>query len=89
MQLGSLYAVLLSFIFYHVCPEGQRSADACRPTQCSLACRQEPSPKNGILRRVRPIFRPVTFLVSFGVVLVEFGVVLVAPRTGRCVKVAY
>ena len=34
------------------------------------------------------IFRPVTFLVAFGVVLVAFGVVSVAPRTGRCVTVA-
>ena len=38
--------------------------------------------KNGILRRTSPIFRPVTFLVAF-------GVVLVAPHTGRCVTVAY
>ena len=53
-------------------------------------------PKNGIIRRTSPIFGPVTFLVAFGVVwvafgvvLVAFGVVLVAPRTGRCVTVAY
>ena len=35
------------------------------------------------------MFRPVTFLVEFRVVLVAFGGVLVAPRTGRCVTVAY
>ena len=46
-------------------------------------------PKNGILRRTNAIFRPVTFLVAFRVVLVAFGVVLVAPRTGRWVTVAY
>ena len=60
-------------------------------------------PKNGIIRRTSPIFRPVAFLVAFGVilvafgvvlvafgvVLVAFGVVLVAPRTGWCVTVAY
>ena len=44
---------------------------------------------NGILRRTSHIFRPVTFLLAFGVVLVAFGVVLVASRTGRCVTVAY
>ena len=44
---------------------------------------------NGILRRTSPIFRPVTFLVAFRVVLVAFGAVLVAPRTGQCVSVAY
>ena len=31
-------------------------------------------------RRTAPIFRPLTFLVAF-------GVVFVAPRTGRCVIV--
>ena len=42
-------------------------------------------------RNVRsiPIFRPVTFLVAFGVVLVAFGVASVAPLTGWCVIVAY
>ena len=37
--------------------------------------------KNEILRRTSPIFRPVTFLVAF-------RVVLVAPRTGRCLTVS-
>ena len=32
-------------------------------------------PKNGILRRTNAIFRPVTFLVAFRIVLVAFGVV--------------
>ena len=36
-------------------------------------------PKNGILRRTSAIFRSVTFLVAFRVLLVAFGV---APRTG-------
>ena len=44
----------------------------------SAVIRCSPEANNGILRRTSPIFRPVTFLVAF-------GVVFAATRTGWCV----
>ena len=40
------------------------------------------TPAQRSIKKLSPIFRPVTFLVAF-------GVVSVAPRTGWCVTVAY